>query len=107
MKELAALKVAIDDDGTVLMPVSIDGHDVWMALALNYGIPTLFSAAVDGWNLKARHRDVGAFANGTRIDMIATIKELRVGNANFTGWGMLLIPATIKPTIESFEGNLW
>lgn len=103
MKTLATLDVPIDSDGTVLMPVTIDGHDVWMSLALNSGLPILYSGAVEGWNIQTRPNNLGATVNGKQLYM-TTVKELKLGMANFTNWDLVLLPRNSKG-IEVYEGK--
>jgi hypothetical protein len=90
LKLLASLDVEMDDDGTVLIPVTIEGHEVWMTLSLNQGYPMLFSSFVENAHLKTSKANTGAMSGGKPLNTIVKVKDLLVGRAHYTGWEMLV-----------------
>jgi hypothetical protein len=84
LKLLASLDVEIDSSGTVLIPATIEGHDVWMMLSLNQGFPLLFSSFVESAELRTSRADVGAESGGKPLNTIVKVKQLLVGRVNYT-----------------------
>jgi hypothetical protein len=106
MKTLASVDVAIDGIGQVLLPVTLDGHEVWMTLGLETAMPVLFEAAVEGWNLKTvtSPYDFKLTINGKPAEM-TTIGKLELGRINFTNWHMVLYPSKLTKGIEAYAGK--
>jgi hypothetical protein len=91
LKLLAALDVEVDQDGTVLVPVTIEGHDVWMILSLERGLPMLYSTAVKELQLRTSQANTGATMGGKPMNTIVKVKQLLVGRVNYTS-EMLVSP---------------
>lgn len=96
---LADAKILVDQDGTVLVPVSFEGRDVWMVLAMHQGLPSLFHGAVEELGLKSRLKrsDWEAKIGDRKIERQVKAKSLRLESANFTGWDLLVYPDFGQP----------
>jgi hypothetical protein len=107
MKVLATLEVRGDENGRLLVPVSIAGHDVWMALDLGEGILTLYGAAIADWHLRMIHMENGArtiTVNGKQVfDMVR--EDFTLGSHGFLQWPMIVVPASDVPAVNTFDGK--
>lgn len=97
MRAVATLDVELDGDGTVLVPATANGREVWMILALNHGLPLLFSAAVEELKLQTRRTATPATVQGKPVKTVATVKPLQVGQVKYEGVEMLVLPGDGAP----------
>jgi hypothetical protein len=104
LKQLASLDVDVDQNGTVLIPATIEGHDVWMILSLDQGLPMLFQSAVRDLQLTTSKSNVGAASAGQPITRMSKIKQLNVGRASYKGWEALVLP--VDPSPPTNRGKL-
>jgi len=88
----ASVDIDINANGGVLVPLQINGHDVWMTLNMSSGMPMVSPAAVSMLGLKTGPAGGSKFFNGTRIDLQARADSLRVGGADFTDWPLYVQP---------------
>jgi hypothetical protein len=107
MKKLATVEVGGSEIGQLLVPVTMAGHDVWMSLALQGGILTLYGAAIANW-----HLETIPMANGSRYitfngkqvhDMVHA--DFTLGGHGFRQWPMIVVPAADLPVVPSYEGK--
>jgi len=103
---VASLDLHAVGDGGFLVPVSIEGHEAWMALNLGGGVPNLFSVATDGWRLQTRGIEGSTFHYaGAVIDEYVIVKELKLGNIVFPNWEMMEIPRKLVPATATIDGK--
>jgi hypothetical protein len=91
----------------VLVPVQIDGHDVWMALSMATGLPSMSTPAVNLLGLKTSHfnsADLDLSVNGTPIKEKVTPDHLIIGLADFTGWTIYVTPDSGRG-VNQFHGK--
>jgi hypothetical protein len=93
MKAIASLDVELDGDGTVLVPATANGREVWMILALNQGLPVLFASAIEELKLPTRGVAIPVTTMGKPIRTVATVNQLLVGRVKYDGLEMLVMPA--------------
>lgn len=95
---LASVDVRTNPNGAVLVPLQVNGHDVWMLLNMSSGMPFVSPQALDLLGLKPR--GVGASditLNGRPVHQQARADSLRIGNANFTDWDLYVQPGPGRP----------
>jgi hypothetical protein len=101
---LAAVDVEFDEDGTVLMPVKVNGQGAWMILGMSTGLPTAWRAAATQLGLKFRtQNDATMSVGGEQITQKVTVDSLLIGGANFTKWDLYLYPYEASP--PPFKGQ--
>jgi hypothetical protein len=106
LKQVTAMEVAVAPDGSVLVPVALEGHPGFMALQLDAGSPWLFPGYVEELGLqKATHGVVvDARINGRKVDRQLRVKSTRLGLADFTGWEYMVLPEspTVRPKFRGY-----
>lgn len=106
LKIAASLDLHAVRSGGFLVPVSIEGHEAWMALNLGGGVPNLYSVAIEGWHLATRGLEGGRFQYaGAVIDEYVIVKELKLGNIVFPNWEMAAIPRKVAPATATIDGK--
>jgi hypothetical protein len=98
MKQLASVDLEITPAGGVLVPMQINGHDVWMSLNMSSGMPIIGPQALQMLDLKPiAVEETNLFSNGVRISQQVKVSSLRIGNANFTDWTLYVNPGQGRP----------
>lgn len=104
LQQVGAIVPFIDQDGTVLVPVSLDGHEGYMALQLNSGLPVIFEGYVDTLGLRERlqRSQWDASVGGRKITHQAKVGSTLLGRINFSNWTFQVVPrdADSRPTVD-------
>lgn len=104
LKRLSAVDVEITPNGGVLVPMQINGRDVWMMLDMSTGMAMVAPAALAPLGLKvAPVTGRNAFANGLKVTQQARADSLRVGSADFTGWDLYVQP--VQRPLQGYKGR--
>lgn len=104
LQQLASVQVEITPNGGVLVPMKINGREVWMALSMSTGMAMVAPAAIAPLGLKTAPfigRD--AFFNGARVTQQVRADSLLLGKADFTDWTLLVSP-TPRP-LQGYKGR--
>lgn len=88
----ATVDLSIDASGAVLVPVKLEGHDVWMYLALAHGMPMIFSNVADELGLAGSASPQARLGVGGQVDWMLKLPHMKVGGADFTGWEFRVFP---------------
>lgn len=105
LKQLASVDMEINPNGGVLVPMQINGHDVWMALNMSTGMPMIGAAALAPLGLKTGAvQDQQLHVNGLKVTQQVIADSLRIGNADFTGWTLYLQPGPPRP-LNGYKGR--
>jgi hypothetical protein len=94
IKQVADLEPLIDPGGAVYLPVSLNGHQGYMALQLSSGLPNLFGEYVDDLELRDRLQASkwNAKVGGQAVTQQATVNSTLLGRINFAGWEYQINP---------------
>lgn len=105
MKLLALMDVEIDDWGTVLVPVRIEGHDAWMILDIASDLPWVFRSSVDLLGLMLKPiKGVKMRVGAQPVVNQVKVGHLILGKADFAGWDMYVVPDS-GPAPLSYRGR--
>ena len=95
---LASVDVRINPNGAVLVPVQLNGHDVWMLLDMSSGMPLVNPQALKMLGLEAHGVGVKQIMlNGKPVLHQARADSLLIGNANFAHWDLYVVPGSGRP----------
>ncbi len=98
MKQFASIDIDITPNGGVLVPLQINGHDVWMSLNMSSGMPIIGPQTLQMLDLKPIPvTATNLYSNGNRITRQVKVDSLRMGNANFTDWMLYVNPGEGRP----------
>jgi hypothetical protein len=75
-----------------------------MSLNMGSGMPMIGPAAVEAFHLKTGPVPKESFINGNRVQAQAKADSLRIGNAEFAGWTLLVVPGPARP-LQGFKGR--
>jgi hypothetical protein len=104
LQRLASVDIEMNPAGGVLVPVQVNGRDAWMSLNMGSGMPMIGPAAVEAFHLKTGPAPKDSFINGNRVQMQAKADSLRIGNADFAGWMLMVVPGPARP-LQGFKGR--
>ena len=92
---IAEIELQASPDGTVYMPATVNGHDVYFALDIASGPPMVFDSALQEMGLTARNRSGGADLTwgGRPITRYAKLDDLQVGKLRLLSRNALIISA--------------
>lgn len=93
-QKVADVELLTLPDGSVFMPASVNGHDVYFALSIGAGLPLILESALEPLGLKAKPRIGGGEISiaGQRITRYAMLEKLIVGDYRFLDRAAPLIP---------------
>src|SRR5690242_5477408 len=103
LKKLASIELAMRATPTmVLVPVTLQGHDAWMILNTASAGGALASGAVKSFGLHVRA--VGGLISfgGTRVDEVASVDSLQIGDARVSGKSEF--PVANRLQVTPYEG---
>jgi hypothetical protein len=105
LKAASAMRVIVDEDGTVLVPVRIGERAGFMILQLNTGFPILIPNYLEELGLKKSMRSVDRdiTAGGRRIKQRVHVKSTMIGQAYFADWDYLVSPV-VPAQPPQFQG---
>jgi hypothetical protein len=104
LERLASVDIEINPNGGVLVPVQMNGRDAWMVLNMGSGMPMIGPAAVEAFHLKTGPVAKESLINGNRVKMQAKADSVRIGNADFAGWTLLVVPGPARP-LQGYRGR--
>jgi hypothetical protein len=106
MQRLAHLQLYMEDDGPILVPVTFEGRDTWMLLAMSQGLPMLFAESVPELQLTKRLMGTKwqATSGGEKVRHEVKAKSVKLGGADFTGWSFLIGPGK-TPELAYVDGK--
>jgi hypothetical protein len=102
----ASVDIVFNPGGGVLVPVRVGAREAWIQLNMSSGLAIIQSAAVTELGLRTGYvrTDVNLRANGQPIEREVTIDSLIVGNVNFAGWKLYVLPGEARP-LQVFQGR--
>jgi hypothetical protein len=102
----SSVDLAFNPNGGVLVPVRVGTRDAWIQLTLASGMAMILPAAVTELGLPTGYvrTDINLRANGQPIEREASLASLIVGNVNFAGWKMYVLPGPVRP-LPMFRGR--
>jgi hypothetical protein len=102
----SSVDITFNPGGGVLLPVRVGTRDAWVQLNLSNGMPVIQPAAVAELGLPTGYvrTDINLRANGEPIEREATLASLIVGQVNFAGWKMYVMPGPARP-LQMFQGK--
>jgi hypothetical protein len=101
----ASTELTYGPTGAVLVPVQIEGTDVWMALTMSTGLPMISPAIVSQLGLKTwRLEQDNMKMDGLRIELQTKVSSLRIGGADFADWTLYVNPGPERP-LQMFQGR--
>ncbi len=94
-------------NGTVFLPATVNGHDVYFVLDIASGLPMVFDSAVQELGLVARPRVGGAEMvwDGKRVSQYAKLAELRVGTFELLSRNAPVIPLNPRNAMPAIDGR--
>jgi len=105
MKQYGSVEIEITPNGGVLVPLQINGHDVWMSLNMSSGMPIIGPQTLQMLDLKPiAVTETNLFSNGARITRQVKVASLRMGKANFTDWMLYVNPGEGRPP-QMYKGR--
>lgn len=104
LQRLASVDIDFNPDGGVMVPVQMNGREAWMVLNMGSGMPMIAPAGVDAFRLKTGPVTKENFINGNRVQLQARADSLRIGNADFSGWTLLVVPGPARP-LRGYKGR--
>jgi hypothetical protein len=104
LQQLSSVDVEITPNGGVLVPMQLNGRDVWMALNMSTGMAMISPAALVALGLKtAPVSGPDAFFNGAKVTRQVKADSLRLGNADFTDWTLFVLP--VQRPLQGYKGR--
>lgn len=104
LEQLASVQVEIAPNGAVLVPMQINGRQVWMALDMSTGMAMISPAAIAPLGLKtAPLTGRSATFNGLKVTQQVRAESLRLGNADFTDWNLFVLP--MQRAVQGYKGR--
>lgn len=98
LQPIASIDIEFDEDGTVLLPVKVDGQDAWMTLQMSAGIPTIYRSAAKQLGLRFEGQfNLEMSWGGQKVTHKTQVKSLLVGTANFARWDLYVLPHDEPP----------
>lgn len=94
-KTYGSVDIEFTDSGTVMVPVKINGQDVWMYLDMSGGIPMIVKSVAEGLGLKLLPWSAVEITTASgKVRHKVIVESLRIGGANFVKWDMYIHPDT-------------
>ena len=99
LERIASVDVDVGPAGAVLVPVKINGHDVWMFLQMSSGVALVNRAVARQLDLELQDQRQLQFnqGNGRFFPQMTIVKSMLVGATNFAGWTLFVQPASSQP----------
>lgn len=104
LKQLSSVDIEINPNGGVLVPMQINGREVWMQLNMSTGMPIIFAGAMELLGLKTEPAQGNNFVGSQKVILQARVQSLRMGNANFADWTLFVQPGQPRP-LNGFKGR--
>lgn len=106
-KTYGSVGVEFNESGGVMVPLKINGQDVWMILNMSTGVPMVYEASARALGLKPVSWNAADITVGSRkVTQKVVVDSLRIGGANFVKWDMYLRPDLDgKAEIPQFMGR--
>jgi len=103
---IAAVDVELGPAGAVLLPVKVNGHDVWMVLQLSSGVAMVNRAVAEQLGLQFQdQRNLQTSSDhGMFYPQMTIVPSMLVGAVNFAGWNLYVQPPSQQP-IPMFRGR--
>jgi hypothetical protein len=103
-KTYGSIDIEFNDSGGVMVPVKINGQDVWMSLDMSAGVPIVFKASAEALGLKpVAWNAVEMTAGSRKITQKVVVDSLRIGGANFVKWDMYVYPHSESDALASLQ----
>jgi hypothetical protein len=100
LKRYASLPAEMVNGGMVVIPVAVDGRDVWMYLDMAAGAPLIFAGAVEQLGLRTFGQDeVRMTIGNAEVTEKVVLNSLRLGNVDFTKWALFVAPGGDSVTL--------
>jgi hypothetical protein len=98
LTQYASAEIAVAPGGALLVPVQVDGRDVWMVLQMSSGMAMISPAAVEQLGLKSRRvRQGNLLSNGIPIEREVEVQSIHIGGAHFSDWTLQVQPGPRQP----------
>ena len=92
--QITEVELQVSPSGTVYVPATVNGHDVYFVLDFASGLPMVFDTAMQELGLAAKPRVGGAVMwwGGRKIDKYTSLGDLRVGRLQLLSRNAPVVP---------------
>jgi len=96
---IASVDVELGPAGAVLLPVKVNGHDVWMFLQMSSGISLVNRAVAQQLGLEFQEqRDIQVNTGDGRFNpQVSIVHSMVIGTTNLAGWSLYVQPPSPLP----------
>ena len=106
---LGDIKIELDADGIVMVPVRFEGREVWMVLRMDSGLPMLYEGAVQDLGLADRMVPTQweMSYGGQPIRNQVSAKSMILGGADFTGLNLQVSSRQQPAVVMHWKADRW